>query len=75
VAFSWHNIKAAIKKVAEEGLMVSINGDVWGENAISLFAVMGHCVDEDFQLQNMLSFCEPFESVRYTGKIISAFMD
>jgi hypothetical protein len=55
--------------------MVSISGNVWGENAISLFAVMGHSVDEGFQLQNRLLFCEPFGSVRHTGKIISDVMD
>ena len=47
--------------------MISISGDVWGENAISLFAVMGHWVDSDFTLQNRLLFCEPFGDVRHTG--------
>jgi hypothetical protein len=55
--------------------MVSICGDVWGENAISLFAVMGHWVDIDFQLQNMLLFCEPLGSDRHAGKINRVIMD
>jgi hypothetical protein len=55
--------------------MVSINGEVQGENALSLFAKMGHWMVEDFQLQNRLLFCEPFKSVRHTRKIISLIMD
>jgi hypothetical protein len=75
VALAWHNLKAEMKKLTEEGLVVSISGDVWGESAISLFAVMGYWVDKDFQMQNMLLFSVPFGSVRHTGKINCVVMD
>jgi hypothetical protein len=71
VAQAGQQLAAEIKELTEERLLICISGDVCGEDAVYMLIVMGHWVDRDFKLQNMLLYCEPLgiSNVRVTCEI------
>lgn len=63
-------LKADIKSLKSEGLRVSISGDIWGENGISLFAVLLHWITPDWVVETKLAICEPYGAISHTGDAI-----
>jgi len=54
----------------QDGLKPCISGDIWGENYVSLLAVMVHWIDGSWQLMKRLVICEPYGKVSHTGENI-----
>jgi hypothetical protein len=50
----------------QDGLKPCIYGDIWGENFVSLLAVMVHWIDGSWQLMKRLVICEPYGKVSHT---------
>ena len=61
------DLKAEIAALKAEGQRFSISGDVWGENGISLFAILVHWVSPDFKMQTRLASCNPFSDASHTS--------
>ena len=59
-----------IARLKKDGLGVSLSADIWGENGISLLGVMGHWIDENWEMKEKLLLCEPFGEVRHTSHIV-----
>ena len=47
-------------------------GDIWSENSISLFAIMGYWIDRNWQLNEKLLYIEGFSNEAHTGDNIKA---
>jgi hypothetical protein len=60
-------LRQSIAYLQKDGVEVCIAGDIWGENGISLLAIMGYWIDTDFVYQEKLLVCEPFSDVAHTG--------
>ena len=65
-------MKADITRLTAEAILVSVSGDIWGENGVSLFAVLVHWISPEWQLQSRLVCCEPYGKVAHTGDNIFA---
>ena len=48
-----------------------LTGDIWGENGISLFAVIVHFIDKDWILNTKLAICKGMGLVAHTGVTIN----
>jgi hypothetical protein len=54
----------------QNGLKPCISENIWGENSVSLLAVMVHWIDGSRQLMKRLGICEPYGKVSHTGEKI-----
>ncbi len=47
-----------------------IEGDIWSENGISLFAVLVHFIDKDWDMNTRLAICKGMGTMAHTGENI-----
>ena len=55
--YSWYgkkNTKKWIKTLFKNSVKVSLSGDLWNENGIVFFGVMGHGIGTDFEMRQIL---------------------
>eukprot|EP00873_Tetraselmis_striata_P040973 jgi/Tetstr1/461237/TSEL_006367.t1 len=57
-------LKEEIEDLQKERLSVSLAADIWGENGISILAIMAYWITPDFELKEKLLFAKPFSQVK-----------
>ncbi|KAK3244783.1 hypothetical protein CYMTET_45618 [Cymbomonas tetramitiformis] len=60
-------VMAAIRDLLAEGISPSIGGDVWSQSGASIFGILLHWLDEDFNLHEKVLGAIPFSSVRHNA--------
>eukprot|EP00873_Tetraselmis_striata_P023218 jgi/Tetstr1/443482/TSEL_031490.t1 len=53
-------LKEEIEDLQKERLSVSLAADIWGENGISILAIMAYWITPDFELKEKLLLAKPF---------------
>eukprot|EP00873_Tetraselmis_striata_P002573 jgi/Tetstr1/422837/TSEL_013628.t1 len=64
--------KEEIEDLQKERLSVSLAADIWGENGISILAIMAYWITPYFELKEKLLLAKPFSQVEHNGKQIAA---
>eukprot|EP00873_Tetraselmis_striata_P003694 jgi/Tetstr1/423958/TSEL_014569.t1 len=57
-------LKEEIEDLQKERLSVSLAADIWGENGISILAIMAYWITPDFELKEKLLLAKPFSQVK-----------
>lgn len=63
----WKSLELEIEELRQDKVLVSMSGDIWGENGISLFAVLLHWISPEWTLETRLAMCEPYSDVSHTA--------
>ena len=55
-------------ELREDRQLISISGDIWSENGVSLFAVLMHWISSNWTMEQHLVICEPYGELKHTGE-------
>ena len=64
-------VAAYIKRSIDDNILPCIAGDIWGENGVSLFAMLAYFIDDDFALIELMVGMIPFSDVNHNGHNIA----
>lgn len=64
-----HILQEEIEDLQKERLSVSLAADIWGENGISILAIMAYWITPDFELKEKLLLAKPFSQVTSVASI------
>jgi hypothetical protein len=62
-----NRVRTTMTELVKSGFYPAISGDIWSENGISIFGILGYYINDDFEMVEVLLGAIPFSDVRHTG--------
>eukprot|EP00731_Ephydatia_muelleri_P001936 Em0001g1936a len=61
-----------ISDLRDDGIKISIAGDLWSDNGMALFGICGHGITSNWDMKTVLLAASPCGHERHTGEYIEA---
>eukprot|EP00731_Ephydatia_muelleri_P000746 Em0001g746a len=61
-----------ISDLRDDGIKISIAGDLWSDNGMALFGICGHGITSNWEMKTVLLAASPCGHERHTGEYIEA---